>query len=274
LSGCKRADSGSNRQELTEKSVVLNLTLPEHFEYLDRDPPRVTKLTVDGVEQPKPQGQTARVVIQPDKDQKEIRIVFSFWPVTYSNTIRTHVVPVKRGETLEVDFTKEDPKYLDHYVPIYFQTPQAVVQAMLKLAEVGPKDVVMDIGCGDGRAVITAVKELKAKRGIGIDIRGELVELSRVNARKALVSDRTEFLEQDALKIKDLSHVNVVFLYLGEDLSARLQPVLQKTLPRGARVVSLDFGIGDWEPDYFESLTEKNNYGKDQEYTLYLWQIP
>src|SRR5262245_1736793 len=131
----------------------------------------------------------------------------------------------------------------------------------------------MDIGCGDGRLVITAVKKYAAKKGFGIDIRQELIDLCNSNAKKEGVADRVEFTVQDALKMTDVSHVSVVFLYLGEDLSRRLQPLLQKTLKPGARVVSLDFPIGDWQHDTLKPVTAKNNYGRDQTFELRLWKV-
>ena len=144
---------------------------------------------------------------------------------------------------------------------------------MNELAKVGPKDTVMDIGCGDGRLIFAAVKQFKAKKGIGIDIKPELVELCKENAKKEGVADKTEFTVQDALKLTDVSHASVVFLYVGEDLGGRLQPLLQKTLKPGARVVSLTFPVGNWKPDETKKITAKNLHDEEQEFELFLWTI-
>jgi SAM-dependent methyltransferase len=270
LAGCKRDASESAAVE----DGNLTLMLPAFQEYLDRDPPRKCRLTIDGSDFTEPRSKNKKVVkVDPQPGKDSIHIEFQFWPVAYSKTIRQRTVKLKPGETLTVDLTKEDPQTPDRFEAIYFQTAEPLLDAMMQLAGVKETDTVMDIGCGDGRLVITAVKKYKAKKGIGIDIRKELVELSQENAVKEGVADRTEFLEQDALKLKDISHVSVVFLYLGENLSARLQPLLQKTLKPGSRVVSLDFPIGDWKPDEKKPIKARNNYGRMQDFTLLLWQV-
>src|SRR5581483_5193549 len=127
-------------------------------------------------------------------------------------------------------------------------TPDAVVEAMCRLAEVGPNDVVYDLGCGDGRMVITAVKKFKARRGVGLDIEPVCVEEAIENAKEQGVADRVKFQEKDILAIKDLSEATVVLLYVGDTLNQRLRPMLQKTLKPGARIVSHQYTMGDWKP--------------------------
>ena len=94
----------------------------------------------------------------------------------------------------------------------YVPTPQNVVDEMLKLAGVKEGEVVYDLGCGDGRIVVTAVKKFGAKRGLGVDIDPERIKEAKQNAKTAKVEDKVEFREGDILKLKDLSEPNVVTL--------------------------------------------------------------
>ncbi len=196
-------------------------------------------------------------------------VVAKWMPNNYTTVIRTRVVPVKAGQTAEADLRKEDDKQKDEFVVRYIPTPQVVVDAMLKLAEVGEKDVVYDLGCGDGRIVITAVSKFKAKRGVGVDIDPERIKDSKANAKKAKVEDKVEFRQEDVLKLKDLGDASVVMLYMGDDLNLRLKPILKKTLKPGSRVVSHRFTMGDWEP--LRTIKVRDVDG--EEYVLHLWKI-
>ena len=130
-----------------------------------------------------------------------------------------------------------------HYAP----TPNRVVRKMLELANVTSRDVVYDLGSGDGRIVIMAAKEFGA-RGVGIEIDRRLIAKSRENARKEGVEDRVEFRQQDLFKT-DLADATVVATYLFTHLNARLAPKL-KRLRRGTRIVAHSFDMGDdWPPD-------------------------
>jgi SAM-dependent methyltransferase len=133
---------------------------------------------------------------------------------------------------------------------IFVPTPQAVVEAMLKVTKVGPKDVVYDLGCGDGRIVITAVKEYGA-RGVGIDIDPQRIKEATENAEKQGVKlgDRLEIKQADLFET-DLSPASVVTLYLLPSLNLKLRPKLWRELKVGSRVVSHAFDMGDdWPPD-------------------------
>jgi ribosomal protein L11 methylase PrmA len=148
-----------------------------------------------------------------------------------------------------------------HYEP----TPTNVVEQMLQLAQVRPGDVVYDLGCGDGRIVIAAVKA--GARGVCIDIDPERIRDSRANAAAAGVAERIRFLEQD-LFTTDFSDATVVVLFLWPDLNLKLRPRLWSELRRGTRVISYVHSMGDWAPE--KSVTVMGRYG---ERPLYLWTI-
>jgi cyclopropane fatty-acyl-phospholipid synthase-like methyltransferase len=146
-----------------------------------------------------------------------------------------------------------------HYVP----TSPGVADAMLRMASVTSADVVYDLGSGDGRIVILAAKKYGA-RGVGVELDPELVKTARRNAQNAGVADRVTFLQQDLFKT-DFSDATVVTLYLSTTVNMRLQPVLQRQLRPGTRIVSHRFLIGDWKPEA-ERRVELTN--------VYLWTIP
>jgi SAM-dependent methyltransferase len=148
----------------------------------------------------------------------------------------------------------------------YVRTPQDVVERMLALANVGPKDVVYDLGCGDGRLVITAARRYGA-RGVGVDFDLDRVKESQANARQAGVESLVEFRQQDALTV-DLSPATVVTLYLLSESNLKLRPILTKVLPPGSRIVSHQFSMGDWEPEKRETL----NDSEGAPHILYLWR--
>ena len=145
----------------------------------------------------------------------------------------------------------------------YLPTPQYVVNEMLAIAGTNKDDVVYDLGCGDGRFVISAAKKYGA-RGVGIDIDPERIRESQANARSAGVADRVKFIEADLFKT-DVSQASIVALYLLPQLNLRLRPQLFKQLKPGTRIVSHDFDMGDWKPDVSEELG-KSSY--------YLWILP
>jgi cyclopropane fatty-acyl-phospholipid synthase-like methyltransferase len=167
---------------------------------------------------------------------------------------------------------KDDPEIKVPFVP----TNEKVVAAMLKLAAVKEGETVYDLGCGDGRIVITAVKDFKAKRGLGIDFNPErLKDCEKRMADEKLTDEQKKkltFKQGDVLKMKeeDFKDVDVVTLYLLPDVNKRLKPVLQKGLKPGARVVSHDFDMGeDWKEDKKEEVKSERSYP----HTIYLWTI-
>jgi protein-L-isoaspartate O-methyltransferase len=155
------------------------------------------------------------------------------------------------------------PAVLAPYTP----TPMDVVGRMLTLARVGPRDVVYDLGCGDGRIVIAAARMFGA-RGVGIDIDPALVARARANAKDAGVESLVTFRVQDAMTV-DVSEASVVTLYLLAASNAKLRPVLTKTLRPGARIVAHNYPIGDWEPEAVDTFTDSVGGMR----TLFLWTI-
>jgi SAM-dependent methyltransferase len=159
--------------------------------------------------------------------------------------------------------SQKPPTNLAPYVP----TPPEVVDRMLAFAKVGPRDVVYDLGCGDGRIVIAAAKKYGA-RGVGVDIDPARINESIANARKAGVEKLVTFRLQDAMKT-DVSEATVVTLYLLSFANVQLRPILEQQLKPGARIVSHNFGMGNWEPDQVDSFRDANGGTR----TLYLWRI-
>jgi cyclopropane fatty-acyl-phospholipid synthase-like methyltransferase len=146
----------------------------------------------------------------------------------------------------------------------YFPTPEPVVDAMLRLARVGPEDLVYDLGCGDGRIVIAAAAKYGA-RGYGVDVDPLPLIRARRDAARAGVAERVRFERGDLFQT-DLRAATVVTLYLFESVNRRLAPKLRAELRPGARIVSHKFGMGtQWPPDNVLSVGDS---------TIYLWTAP
>jgi SAM-dependent methyltransferase len=145
----------------------------------------------------------------------------------------------------------------------YEPSPRTVVRAMLKLAGVTERDVVYDLGSGDGRIPIAAARDFGA-RAVGIDIDPKLVERARANAREARVADRVTFRNED-LFAADVSDATVVTLFLLPEANLKLRPRLLAELRPGTRVVSHYHDMGDWKPDRRIRIQGRS---------IYLWTIP
>jgi len=146
-------------------------------------------------------------------------------------------------------------------------TPTESVERMLVLAQVGPADVVYDLGCGDGRLVIEAARRFGA-RGVGVDVDPRCLSRARASARKQGVDHLVTFLQQDA-QTTDISRATVVLLYLPWMGNIRLRQMLREQLRPGVRLVSRDADMGSWLPDKIETIGD----GQGLRSTLYLWQI-
>lgn len=129
----------------------------------------------------------------------------------------------------------------------YVPTPTKVVAKMLELVKVDKNDSLYDLGSGDGRIVITAAQKYGA-RGVGYDLNPQRIQESTDNARKAGVTDRVRFVQQDLFEA-DLSGATAVTLYLLPDINLKLRPKLLRELKPGTRVISHNYGMGDWEPE-------------------------
>src|SRR5690349_15704415 len=128
---------------------------------------------------------------------------------------------------------------------IWVPTPQALVDKMLDMAKVTPRDYVIDLGSGDGRTVITAAK--RGARALGIEYNPEMVELSKRNAAKEGVSDKASFMKADLFE-SDFSQATVITMFLLPEINLQLRPKILELKP-GTRVVSNTFTMGDWTAD-------------------------
>ena len=155
----------------------------------------------------------------------------------------------------------------------YVQTPQNVVDKMLEVAKVGPKDFVIDLGSGDGRMIITAARKHGA-RGFGVDLDRRLVTLSNRLAAKLGVADRAVFYERDIYQT-DVSPASVVTIYLLPEVNLMMRPILLSTLKPGTRVVSHDYDMGEWPPDVsFTMDAPGKTVGRDQKSKVFYWVVP
>jgi ribosomal protein L11 methylase PrmA len=145
----------------------------------------------------------------------------------------------------------------------YVPTREEVVAGMLSLAGVKKGDVIYDLGCGDGRIVITAAQKF-GTRGVGIDIDPVRIKEAQDNAQKAGVTDRVKFIEQDLFDAK-IADATVVTLYLLPSVNLKLRPKLLRDLKPGTRIVSHSFDMGDWKPE-----KEVNVDGE----RIYFWTVP
>jgi cyclopropane fatty-acyl-phospholipid synthase-like methyltransferase len=163
---------------------------------------------------------------------------------------------------LAVPVAAQDYEYDGLAVP-YVPTPNQVVDGMLDLAKVTKSDTVIDLGCGDGRIVITAAQKYGA-RGIGVDLNPERIVEAEANAKSAKVEGLVRFIEQDLFEA-DLREATVVTLYLLPSVNAKLKPRLLEQLKPGTRIVSHSFDMPDWK-----AVEKRQIDGR----TIYLWVIP
>jgi len=149
----------------------------------------------------------------------------------------------------------------------YDPTPQIVVEEMLKLAEVKKGDVVYDLGCGDGRIVVTAAVKYGVK-AVGVDLDPERVRESEENVRVNGVEDLVTIRRENIFDT-DVSEASVVTLYLYPSVNLALKPILLEQLEPGSRIVSHAFDMGNWEPEK-EVIVEYEG----APYEIFLWRIP
>jgi hypothetical protein len=148
---------------------------------------------------------------------------------------------------------------------VWVPTPQALVDKMLDMAKVTPKDYVIDLGSGDGRTVITAAK--RGSKALGIEYNPEMVELSKRNAAKAGVSDKATFTKADLFE-SDFSDAQVITMFLLSSINMKLRPKILDLKP-GTRIVSNTFDMGEWKPDETAQVEGCTNWC-----TAHLWIVP
>ena len=187
----------------------------------------------------------------------------AFEPVATQDDIGT-LDPVTAATGPESPFEEGAPPPARNPDVIYVPTPQPVVDAMLELAEVGPDDVLYDLGSGDGRIPVTAAKEFGI-RAVGIDINPVRIREANANAEEAGVTDKVTFIEGDLFEA-NISDATVVSLYLLQSLNVKLRPKLLSELRPGTRIVSHAFDMAnEWEPEETREVDGS---------TIYLWTVP
>ncbi|HXH84921.1 MAG TPA: class I SAM-dependent methyltransferase [Candidatus Tectomicrobia bacterium] len=149
----------------------------------------------------------------------------------------------------------------------FVPTHEQVVDKMLQMAKVTKNDVLYDLGCGDGRIVITAAKKYGA-RGVGIDIDPDRIREAKENAEKAGVGDRVTFIQGDLFDA-DIKEATVVTLYLLPDVNLKLRPKLLSELKPGTRIVSHNYDMGDWKPEQTAKISLPSG-----DHVVYFWRVP
>ena len=152
---------------------------------------------------------------------------------------------------------------------VWVPTPQVLVDKMLDMAKLTPRDYVIDLGSGDGRTVITAAK--RGARALGIEYNPDMVELSKRNAKQEGVAARADFVKQD-LFTADLSRATIITMFLLPDINLKVRPSILKLKP-GTRIVSNSFNMGEWTAD--ETVTLDRSAGCETSWcTALLWIVP
>jgi SAM-dependent methyltransferase len=158
---------------------------------------------------------------------------------------------------------QNSPPYSNKLAP-YVSSPAKVVDRMLELANIRPGETVYDLGCGDGRILIAAVKNYKA-RAVGVEISPKIAAQAAARIRRAGIESEARVIQGDLLSA-DFASADVVTLYLESSLNAQLRPRMEKLLKPGARVVSHDYAVPGWKPAKVDDA--------DGKHTIYLYEMP
>ncbi len=150
----------------------------------------------------------------------------------------------------------------------FVPTPKPVVRAMLKIANAGPNDIVYDLGCGDGRILVIALREFDVKKAVGVEIREDKVREAIENLKKAGVLNRAKVIHGDMFEV-DISEATIVTLFLLTSVNEKLKPKLERELKRGTRVVSHEFRIPGWTPKKVVDVRDSNFIS----HTIYLYIV-
>ncbi|NBO93613.1 MAG: TIGR03000 domain-containing protein [Planctomycetia bacterium] len=254
-------DKKDEKKEAPKKEATLIIKVPED-----------ATLWIDGEEYTDQKEKTERTFrstpLEPGK--RYFYTVKAKWmPNNYETYTRVRRAIVEAGKTSTLDLTKIDPKVPDDIFIRFVPTPQEVVDKMMEMGKVGKDDIVYDLGCGDGRLVVTAVSKRGAKKGVGVDLDPDRLKESNDNAKAAKVTDKVEFRKQDVMKVAKLEEATVVTMYLSDGLSDQLRPILLKRLKPGSRIVSHRFLMGSWKPEKTETVTVDG-----EAYKIHLWTVP
>jgi uncharacterized protein (TIGR03000 family) len=244
-------------QDAPKKKGKLKVTVPEDDAVLTIEG-KTTKMT----------GTTRSFdipALDPAK-KYEYKLSVEWRPNNYTVMTRNKTVVFAGGTEVEADLSVDDPA--DKAVIRFVPTPDDIVAAMVKLANVTKDDIVYEPGCGDARITVAAVKA-GAKKGVGVDLDPERIKEAKETVGAAKLGDKVEIRLGDALDIKDFSDATVVFLYMGNEFDMLIRPVLWKTLKPGTRIVSHRFLMGDWKPDETKKITGEDG----EEYEIHKWTI-
>ncbi|NUP05670.1 MAG: methyltransferase domain-containing protein [Polyangiaceae bacterium] len=182
--------------------------------------------------------------------------------------VQDQALAEEQSETTQPEETKEPAPQSKTPDVVYVPTPQPVVDKMLQMAQVKKGDVVYDLGCGDGRIVVTAAKKYGA-RAYGFDVDPKRIEEAKRNVEQAGVGDLVSIQQADIFTL-DLSDADVVTLYLLPELNVRLIPQLQK-LKKGARIVSHDFDMAGVAPLHQVAMKPVD---EPREHSIFMWRAP
>jgi uncharacterized protein (TIGR03000 family) len=256
-------------QDKKAAPATIKLLIPEK--------PTRTEVTIEGKKQDEPADikDGIRVFTTPELEPGKTyayTIECVVVPNNYTRITRTREVTFKAGDVVEVDVRKEDPKNKDKIVVRWVPTPDDIVDKMCEMAKVTKDDVIHDYGVGDAVMLIRPIQKFGAKKGFGNDIDPKMVKVAKENVKKAGLEDKITIVEGDILKMteKDVAEATVVLLYIGDDLGAKLGPLLKNSLKPGTRIVSHRFSLGDWKPDKTTEVTGMDG----EQYTLHLWIVP
>ena len=159
---------------------------------------------------------------------------------------------------------------LDRFIPFVSTSPH-IVKQMLEVAQIGTEDIVYDLGCGDGRMLIAAVKEFGAKKAVGYEIREEVYQAALWEIERRNLQDKITVIKGDLFKA-DISEASVIILYLSAEALKLLTPKLEKEAKHGTRIVSRNFEINKWQPINAVPLTSST--GNPSSRLIYLYKIP
>jgi len=249
---------------VADPALAAQNSTPKQPAYVDVYVPATARLTIDSAKTqqtgthrrfestPLPMGQDFSYRLK------------AVWDEAGKEVVSEKVVRISAGTETKVDLRQDR-----HPDVVYVPTPQEVVDKMLELANVKKGDVVYDLGCGDGRIVVTAAKKYGVK-AVGFDIDPDRIRESLENVRKNKVEDLVTIKKADIFTL-DLSEANVVALYLLPELNVKLMPQLAKLKP-GSRIVSHDFDMKGAKP--VKTVTVEPKGQLERKHTVYLWTVP